>query len=71
MQHITDDKGKPVGVFLSMKEWEAIQQQLKEPGYDEWHRASVQKGLDAFHARQFASQQSINGIFARMGVDAD
>jgi predicted transcriptional regulator len=38
---------------------EFVQDQPKEPGYDEWFRAKVERGLDDIKAGRFVSQEEV------------
>ena len=51
MQYLNDAEGKPLGVFLSMLEWEKVQAMLPADSadqgseYEAWFRAQVKAGL--------------------------
>jgi predicted transcriptional regulator len=38
---------------------EFVQDQQKEPGYDEWFRAKVERGLEDVRAGRFVSQEEV------------
>lgn len=71
MQYLNDQHGTPVGVFMSMAEWEAVQQKMGLPSREEWQRKAVEKGLASLHAGEFVQAEQINQIFTRMGVRVD
>ena len=37
MQYLTNQQGEPLGVFLTMDEWDSFRQQTDMP-YEEWER---------------------------------
>lgn len=51
MQYLNDAEGKPLGVFLSMPEWEKVQAMLpgasmdQDSDHEAWFRAQVEAGL--------------------------
>ena len=73
MQYLTNKEGERVGVFLTLGEWEDLLQGSPptEPGYDEWFRRAVERGLRDMDERNLASPQEVRELFGRMGVQID
>ena len=77
MQYLTDAEGKPVGVFLSMSEWEEVRDTLslsdadQEEDYDVWFREKVEDGLrDAGQGKLIPLAQTAAKLKAR-GFNVD
>lgn len=71
MQYLNDQHGNPVGVFMSMAEWEAVQKKLDATEREQWQRKAVEKGLAALEAGDFVPKPRIDALFARMGARVD
>jgi predicted transcriptional regulator len=50
---------RPASQLIREMMREFVQDQQKEPGYDEWFRTKVERGLDDIKAGRFVSQEEV------------
>jgi len=72
MQYLNDAEGKPLGVFLSMPEWEKVRAILpvdsveQDAGHDAWFRSQVEAGLkEAQEGKLLPFSQTVEKLTAR------
>lgn len=72
MQFLNDADGKPLGVFLSMPEWEKMRAMLpadcvkQDADYDAWFRSRVEAGLkEAEEGKLLSFSQTVEKLKAR------
>lgn len=68
MQYLTDQQGKPLGVFLTMAEWETFRERC-DMSYEEWERRAVQKALDSLAAGERVPDADVRTRFAELGAN--
>jgi len=72
MQYLNDADGKPLGVFLSIPEWEKVRAMLpadavkQDADYDAWFRSQVEAGLkEAEEGKLHPFSQTVEKLKAR------
>ena len=72
MQYLNDAEGKPLGVFLSMPEWEKVRAVLPtdavalDGDYETWFRLQVEAGLkEAEEGRLLPFARTVEKLKAR------
>lgn len=67
MQELLSVSGQKLGVFLTMEEWDALQQQ--NMNREEWLQQAVHTGFTALHAGDFVPDEEIRELFHQAGAD--
>ncbi len=67
MQYLTNQQGEPLGVFLTMDEWDSFRRQT-DMSYEEWERKAVLKALCSLDAGKIMPDDDVRARFAGLGA---
>ena len=67
MQYLTNQHGEPLGVFLTMDEWDSFRRQT-DMSYEEWERKAVLKALCSLDAGKIMPDDDVRARFAGLGA---